>query len=217
MRFLTYAFCLLITWNFLGCKFGSDNKSNQSKDTLTVNSFEFKKGAELDRSEWSCNVANEDIICHPSKWTPVKQSKLHYFAYLDSADKTRFFTVLTYNVAKDKIDAKGYLKEVYAQASKDTVERFDGFTVKELIFSDRNAYYAEYYTTIDNEPFLTYSMVFENSGTLYDVALKLKKSEASSYKQVFTNILYNVRANNSLVFDENDKLEKIAVVDISRL
>ena len=60
-------------------------------------------------------------------------------------------------------------------------------------------------------------MVFENSGTLYDVALKLKKSEASSYKQVFTNILYNVRANNSLVFDENDKLEKIAVVDISRL
>lgn len=209
-------FVLLIVIGALsGCRFGSDEKLKQSSDSLDVESFEFKRGEKLEAKDWECGVVKNDVVCYPSNWKPVKQNSTYFFAYLDNADKNTFFAISNHNMASDKINAIGYLKAGYAQLLADTTEKFIGYTVKELIFDNKNAYYGGYYTSIGGEEYLSYSMVFEREGLLYDAILKVKRDKAPNYKKIFSDILFNLRINGLLLFDENDKLDKIHIVDLS--
>lgn len=209
---------VFLTGSFLfGCEFNAKRKASQSNDSLVINEFEIKKGKKLDSKDWNCSVIEKDVICHPSKWKPVKQDKVYYFAYLNNNDKQTFFTIINYDVMASKISDKEYLKMGYAQLLADTTEKLEGYTVKQLIFADKTSYYAEYFTILNKKKYFTYSMVFEKDGLLYDISLKVERNDAPAYKTIFRDILFNMQVNGILIFDENDKLEKIHIVDLSKL
>lgn len=199
------------------CKFGNDKKDGQPDDTLNVESFEFKRGKKLDAKDWSCDALKEDVVCYPSNWKVIKQKSTDFFAYLDTANKDAFFAIAKYDMKLTKINTRVYLKTGYGQLLADTTEKFIGYTVKELIFNNKNTYYGEYYTSIGGQEYLSYSMVFEREGVLYDVILKVRRDRSPSYKQTFSNILFNLRIDGMLLFDENDNLEKIHIVDLSKI
>jgi hypothetical protein len=201
------------------CKSQSDKSQEDSavQETWAVDKYEFKKGENLNPKDWNCVKIEDNEICCPSNWKPVQQKSVSYFSYLNNNNKSTFFTIVNYTISESNIDARRYLKLGYSQLLKDTVEKFTGFTVKKLIFQDNEAYYAEYFTEVNKQSYLTYSMLFEKDNYLYDIALKVEKDKSPNYTETFKNILFSLKVKGEQVFDGEDKLEKIEIIDISKL
>src|SRR3989304_4774785 len=86
------------------------------------------------------------------------------------------------------------------------------------IEQNKEYYYCEYYTKIDNISYITYSMIFNQGDFLYDISLKAEKDVASTnYYDVFQDILYNFRIKGNQFFSEKDKLKEIQIIDLSTL
>lgn len=208
-HFLLIAVCLA------GCNF-KQNKS-KTKDFLDIDSFNVNKGHKLDIANWICKVKGLENVCFPSYWDLITTDKAYFFSYLGDKDSSAYFAIIKYPKDVYLIDSKRYLQEIYHQLQADTAELAQGYTVKRLIFEKKEAYYCEYYTKIGNSEYLTYSLLFEEDGFLYDFTLKVKKMNAARYYEIFQNILFNFRINDQLFFNEKDKLKKIQLIDLSSL
>lgn len=193
------------------------NKNLNSQDTLEVNKFNLNKGKKLNPKDWNCTKVVNVYICVPYTWKLKNQDKVYYFCYLNNNNDNTYFTVVKHDLNARNIDIYRYLKEIYSQLKNDTVEIGEGYTVKKMIFKDKYAFYCEYYTKFKDKSYLTYSMLFEKHNSLYDVALKIEKDSASYYYGIFQDILYNLRIDENSVFSINDELEKIQIVDLSKL
>ena len=174
MKRYSYLFLIIAFTFFTQCNTKSSKNLN-SQNILDVNKFNLKKGKKLNSKDWICNEVGKDYICIPSTWKLKKQDKAYYFCYLNNKNNNTYFTVVKYSLNSQNIDFSKYLKESYSQLVKDTVEIGEGYTVKKLIFKDKDTFYCEYYTKLDKKSYLTYSMLFEKYGFLYDVTLKVEK------------------------------------------
>lgn len=190
---------ILLICLIVGCK-NSSNKHNLPID-----------------KNWNCTSIDNDKICVPSDWKLVQQSKLLFFSYLNNSDTNTFFTVLKYNKTVSGLNVHSYLKTYYSELIKDTVEKFIGFTTKELEMGNRNPYYSEFYTRLNKKPYITYSMVFENDNNLYEFSLKSDSAHFMNYQTTFRDVLFNYQHNNKPVFLSKDKIKTVRVVDISKL
>jgi hypothetical protein len=217
MKRIQYFFLILIVCIMSQCQSKTDNTSAESDDTWEVEKYKITKGGKLNPKDWKCNDAGEENICIPSAWKPLKQDVMHYFAYLNNNNDNTYFTVAKYNMMTQDIDASKYLSEVYSQLLKDTTENFEGYTLKKLIFIDKEAYYGEYYTNINKIPYFTYSMLVNHNGVLYEIALKVERNKDPNYKETFQNILYNFRVDGSQIFSEKDEIEKVQIIDLSAI
>src|ERR1700748_1510903 len=137
---------------------GCTNGNNKGKTFFS----HFQEGPALDSKNWNCLDIDNEKICTPSQWKILPQSKYLYYSSLDSLDKNKYFVILKYNETVSSLNIHKYLAMTYTALIKDTVEKSTSYTSKKLVFNNKTAYYSEYYTRLDNKPYLTYSMVFEN-------------------------------------------------------
>ncbi len=180
--------------------------NTQKVEDSSANSIEFGL------SGWMCDTLSSEIICLPEEWHSVDQDKIYYFAYLDNDDQQTYFTIAKYDVSKDGINAEVYLKEMYRQLVEDKKELFEGYTLKKLKFPDKEAYYGEYYTEIDEKEYFTYSMLVEQDGHLYDIALKVLRGVGPDYKETFQKLITNLKIDKFTVFDNEDEIIEEQVV-----
>ncbi len=213
-----YLFFMTIIFicGFSQCTSKNETSENSKNDILTVNKFKLRKGNTI--KDWNCHEIEGNNICIPSTWKTIEQNKVYYFTYLDNNNDNTYFTILRYDVSVDNFDSKKYLKETYLQLVNDTLEKGMSYTVKRLIFKNKESYYCEYYTKIDNISYITYSMIFNQGDFLYDISLKAEKDVVSTnYYDVFQDILYNFRIKGNQFFSEKDKLKEIQIIDLSTL
>jgi hypothetical protein len=173
--------------------------------------IEYKIGSKL--KDWACYDINEDRICIPSTWTIKKQSKFHFFSLLDATDANSYFVVLKYNKTISGLNIDSYIKETYNQSIKDSIELFTGYTLKKIIFKDKQSVYGEYFTSIKGKPYMTYSTVFEIDDNLFELALKVDSAKAANYKEPYKDILFNFQHNDASVFSPKDEITNIKVID----
>jgi len=200
---------------FSRCTSNRDTSENSKKDILKVTNFKLRKGNTL--KDWNCFEIEGNTICIPLTWKTIKQNKVYYFTYLDNNNDNTYFTILRFNESTENIDSKKYLKETYLQLVNDTAEKGTSYSVKKLIFKNKESYYCEYYTKIGNISYITYSMIFNRGDYLYDVSLKAEKDVSTKYYDVFQDILYNFRIKGNQFFSEKDKLKEIQIIDLSTL
>lgn len=211
-------YILLIFVVFSHCKLKPENaKSDAVKETWDVDKSEFERGAALNPEEWNCFKIGNDDLCCPSVWKPIKQKEYYYLSNLENPKENTSFLILRYPVSTTGITPTLYLKETYRQALKDTVDEFTGYTVKKLVFQDRETYYSELFGERSRKKYTTFSMMFEKDNYLYDFCLKVEKDKSGQYQEIFKNILFNFKVKGEQVFDEHDKIEKIEVLDLSKL
>ena len=177
--------------------------------------IKFKQGKNLNSENWKCQVIETNTVCIPTNWNFIDQDKVFFFAALDN-DKNTFFTIIKSDINSSKLNADRYLKEGYSQMLGDSTEALRGYTVKKMTFSDKQSYYAEYFTTINTKEYFAYSMVFEKEGYLYDIALKLPEEDSPKYKDTFKDAVFNFRINGKPVFGELDEIENIEIIDLSK-
>jgi uncharacterized protein YjaG (DUF416 family) len=60
-------------------------------------------------------------------------------------------------------------------------------------------------------------MMFEKGNYLYDFCLKVEKSKSPKYKDTLRNILLTFKVKGEQVFNYKDEMEKIEIVDLSKL
>jgi hypothetical protein len=200
-----YLFFMTIIFicGFSQCTSKNETSENSKNDILTVNKFKLRKGNTI--KDWNCHEIEDNNICIPSTWKTIEQNKVYYFTYLDNNNDNTYFTILRYDVSVDNFDSKKYLKETYLQLVSDTLEKGMSYTVKRLIFKNKESYYCEYYTKIDDISYITYSMIFNQGDFLYDISLKAEKDvDSTNYYDVFQDILYNFRIKGNQFFSEKD-------------
>src|SRR3972149_8625259 len=213
MKLYLFFITIILVCGFSQCSSKNETSENSKKDILKVNKFKLRKGKTL--KDWNCHEIEDNNICIPSTWKTIEQNKVYYFTYLDNNNDNTYFTILRYNASVENIDSKEYLKETYLQLINDTLEKGMSYTVKRLIFKNKESYYCEYYTKIDNISYITYSMIFNQGDFLYDISLKAEKDVASTnYYDVFQDILYNFRIKGNQFFSEKDKLKEIQIIDL---
>jgi len=187
---------------------------NNDRSTVSY-STNLKEGPKL--KDWQCLNMDSDRVCMPSNWKQSKQNKYLYYCRLDSSDKNTYFVILKYNTLNNDLSDTKYLSITYNALIKGTVEKFKGYTSKEIIFSDKTSYFNEYYTLYDNKSYLTQSTVFTVGNNLYEIAVKSVDKDTAKYQQIYPNILFNFRHKGKAIFSSTDKVKQIQPVDLSNL
>lgn len=205
-RFITFCALTLISI-FSSCSTGG---SPSSTDLISNTDS-------ISEMDWRCFKIGDDDLCTPSIWLPIRQKEYYYMSNLDDAKNKTSFVILRYTINEINITPIIYLKESYSQMLKDSVENFTGFTVKRLIFQDQDVYYSEFFSERSKVKYLTYSMMFEKDNYLYDFCLKVEKVKSVKYKDVLRDILLSFKIKGEQVFHAKDEIEKIELIDISKL
>lgn len=213
MRIFNCAVLIIIMSFNLSCDF-SQNKKLVNDDSLSID-FEIKKGKKIKPNEWKYDVVENDVIYRPTNWKFLKQDKAYYFCYLNNTDKNTFFTIINYKLTQ--VNSEKYLKLGYSQLMTDTTDKLKTYSLRRLVFTDKQTYFGEYFTDLYGKEYVSYSMIFEKYGRLYDILLRIRKSDEKTYKSIFSTILFNIQINGILLFDENDKLENVQSVDMETL
>lgn len=193
----------IVYWIFICFQFGcSKNKENSINDNL-------------DMKEWECHQVSNEEICLPKYWSPIKQDKAYFFSYLENEDMHSFFAIVSYDVIKDSINSDLYLKEMYNQLiNSNDEEIFEGYTLSKLNFSDYISYYGEYYTKIHTNQYFTYSMVVEYKSKLYELILKVPRSQFSDYNEIFQKILTHFKVSGKPIFKTSDEILNKEIINL---
>jgi hypothetical protein len=100
---------------------------------------------------------------------------------------------------------------------RDTSEVFTGYTVKKLNLVKEEVYYGEFFTQINGEKYLTYSMIFTIKNSFYDISLKVPLAESPKFKKDYNNILNSFETDDNYLFRKSNEINSIEVVDISKI
>ena len=166
--------------------------------------------------DFSCTQIEEETICTPKEWRLVKQSRFLFYDAIGANDTSDYFVVLKYNKLTTGLSIKKYLEETYKTLMVDTNEKFTGYTSKKLIYNSKVSFYSEYYTTT-TKPLITFSMVFENDESIFELALKSKIENAAINKELFGKILFEFKHKNEPIFLRSDKIQKAERIDLSKI
>ncbi|NCD68819.1 hypothetical protein [Mucilaginibacter agri] len=153
----------------------------------------------------------------PSEWKALQQTKYVYYSRTDSLDKNKFFVVLKYNKKISGLSDNKYLAITYSKLMDGIIEKFTGYTTKKIIFQDKIAYYSQYFTRLNDKPYLTYSMVFDIDNNLYEFAMKADSASSIKCEKTFKDLLFNFRYKGNAVFASKAEIKDIQVVDLSRI
>ena len=196
---------------------GKSNNSESKDGYLKVGEFQIRKGKSLNKKDWQCYEVQYDKICCPVEWKYINQKTFLFFSQLDDINENTFFVVVRYDMKINNLTLKDYLKEGYKQLKSDTVERFENYSLKELIFKDKTALYGEFETKIKDSLYITFSMYRELNGMIYDLSLKVPKEQKDKYYENFQDILYNYKANNKFIYSEKDELKSVHSITFDSL
>ena len=190
-------------------------QETQDSRSMKVDQYDVDIGEKLDSEDWNCEPTQEDNICYPRDWKPVDQTKFTFFSYLNNDDDNTFFVVAKYDLVELGMTDKDYLKEVYRQLKTDTVEIFEEYSFKELIYENRNSsYYGEFSTQVQSKNYFTYTMYTVKGGSLFDITLKVEKRYKDNYYKQFQNILYNIKTDNIYLFDFKEEIKEVKSVNL---
>jgi hypothetical protein len=207
--YLIYAALII---GFISCT----NTNNDEVNGKNVN-IVFKKGKKLDAQSMRCYQIDDNTICIPSNWKLQNQNKYFLFSTLDNNDDLNsFFVIAKYSKITSGLSCVRYIKETYNELRKDTTEKLVGYTVKKLTFENTVSYYCEYYTSVANKPYLSFSTVFERNDNIFDVTLKTDSPRAQKLKESYRNVLFNLYHNHVAYFSEKDNVKNIEVIDLSK-
>jgi len=132
-------------------------------------------------------------------------------------DPQSYIVILKYNINSTGLTANKYLREMYLELKKDTLEKFNDYTTFKMIYNNKETFDSEFHTTIKNKAYTTFSTVFEKNSNLFEIALKVESSQSSKYEQLYKDIVYNFYSKNKLVFSVTDKVNGIHQIDLSKL
>lgn len=175
-----------------------------------VDDYDFKIGKKLDSNEWKCNERMGDIICVPNQWKFIDNEKTIFF-YDIGLEKKSYIAVLKYSI--DDISIDEYLNEVVRQLETDSVELLDSLIFHKLVYVNNVIYQGEFLSKMDNNDYITYSVIFENKSYIYDISLKVLYNEKNKYDEIFKNIIYNFKPSRELLIKKSDTLREIIVID----
>lgn len=203
---------ILVVFLVIVCACHTNDNKNDNKVSLD---FKYKKGENLNPRDWECYVINNLRVCIPTTWIQISNQKTLFFSNVGLKDSNTFFVVLKHS--KENMDVVSYLKETNIQLTSDTNEIFKGYTAKVLNFESKITYYCEYFTKKSNVEYITYSSIFEDDNSIYEVALKTKNLNTTHIQEVYKNILFNIKFNEESYFSPDDPLLRIDDLDLSKL
>ena len=175
------------------------------KDSINVDSYNIDV-TKLDSDDWNCFDNKSHQICIPIQWENQIVENSVCFSPLNDNDDNTFFVILMHDTNNVHLNLKGYLQELYHQLIIDTNEIFTEYTLKELNFDNKNAYYGEFLTEYNNNQYFTYAMYTIKNGFLFDFSLKIKNKDKTTFYKIFQNILYNFKTDSNYLFSEKDEL-----------
>lgn len=206
-------FILVSILFFLSCS----SKSNKASVDTPVISYKVKKGPPLRPNEWNCYNVEEEKICLPVKWNLIKQNNFLLMANLHDMDSNAYFVVLKYSKLVTGFTASKYEKQIYSVLKKDVRQEFNGYKLTKATYSDKEVFSGEFYNSIGQQKYVTYSTVLEKGDDLFEIALKVNESKANAYKEIYNDILFNFYHKNKLIFSADDKINGFEIVDINKL
>ena len=199
----------------ISCNGRNSSKQKSVENDLTTDSLQMRSGRSLDSNEWKCYALQYDRICCPLNWQPDKQSNYLFYTQLEDSDLNTFFVVMRHDTLMNKLNLDNYLRALYVQLREDTIELFKEYTLNELVFDDKKAFYGEFTTIIDDSLFLSFVMYTEVHGLVYDLTLKAPLKSRELYRELFQDLLYNYKANGKFLFSESDELASMRKIDIT--
>jgi len=171
----------------------------------------------LPAKEWHCYNVEDEKICIPSSWGFVNQNRYLFVSNLPNLYPNSYFEVVKKNKLRSGYDAESYLKGLYAEIKSDTVGKFTGQKIIKITYSNKQTFNCEFYSTIDNKPYVTYSTVFEIDNNIFEIALKVNLLKGNSLLETYKNILYNFYYKNELVYSIKDKITGIEEINPGEL
>jgi hypothetical protein len=203
---LNLCFCLI------AC---STNSTHSSHDTTIVNVI-IKQGKPLPAKEWHCYNVEDEKICIPSSWGFVSQNRYLFVSNLNNLYPNSYFAVKQ-NKVRSGYDAVSYLKALDADIKTDSVGKFTSQKITKITYSNKQTFNCEFYSTIDNKPYVTYSTVFEIDDKIFEIALKVNLLKGNSLLETYKDILYNFYYKNELVYSTKDKITGIEEINPGEL
>lgn len=209
-HYLLISIYSLIIFSACGSKTAGDNEN-----MLPVTKFDVDVSEQSTGKDWqSFSILNDNIFC-PIDWKLFPQDKVMFFTQINDSDKNTFFTVVRYDQVQNDITLESYIKLGYSQLKNDSVEVFTGYSLKELAFENKQAFYGEYSTVINKVNYYTFAMYFIEKGFVYDLSLKVRKSDKDKYYNTFQSILYSYKTDDRNVFNEDDEIKSIRIIDLA--
>jgi len=201
----------------LGCNNGDKYSAKNEDGSIPINEFTIREGKKIDPNEWKCYEVQYDRICCPRNWHLSKQQKRLFLVSISDVDTNSYFTVVRYDQEANNLSSNDYLRALYSRLVNDTVEQLIKYTLKETKFKDKTTYYGEFETEINKTKYISYSMVINYNGLLYDIALKCPEQFKDMHYEDMENIYYNYRANGQALFSEKNPPLSFKEIDMSKL
>ncbi|MES2377950.1 MAG: hypothetical protein V4553_15290 [Bacteroidota bacterium] len=180
--------------------------------------FTCKPKLDLNSEDWNCKKIDDERICVPTSWVFKEQTKYLFFTNLDNDDNNSYFVILKHNKTGSGLSIIKYLKEMYTVfRQKDTIELTRGYTLKKVISDKAITYHNEFYSTISNKNYVTYTVIFEKDDNIFDMSLKIDEEHSTRYQELFRDVLFRFQYKNEPTFTPEEKINKIDTIDLSKL
>lgn len=197
-KYLLILFIILATLN--ACK--KDNSTDITAD-IEENPWKIKKeNNQIVNIKWK-QFENDSVkLKIPNDWQiePSKDSWM-YFPN-DKNNPKLYFSIMKYNVAEVKLDAKKYLTEGFKQIS-DKINEFH-YILKRLSFANgKDCYILTIQTEENDGKYISYSLIYQPENIIYDFAFKTlddPKSNEINYRK-FLLIAQSLEDNNDMIID----------------
>jgi hypothetical protein len=193
-----------------------NNTTDKQPDSVAVN-VEVKQGDPLAPANWQCYDIETEKICIPKTWGIVQQNQFFLLSDLSKISPGAYFVVLKNNKKLNNYDVNGYLKKVYTELKTDTARKLLDYTVVRINYEDKQMVSGQYFTSIKNERYITFSTIFEKGNDLYEVALKIREAKAKEVQDNYKAIVFNFYSKGKPMFTAADKIKRVTKVDLAKL
>ena len=192
------------------------NKSQGKQDSSAKSDFEIKQGKPLSAKDWTFYDVEQQSLCIPATWVPVKQHQFLFLVDLNKISHGGYLIVLK-RPKTEKFNAHIGLKEAYEALKKDSTGIMTGDNVLQMYYQDKQTYSGEIHTAGTNMSYTNYITVFDKDGEVFEIAMKIDDGKAAQYKDIYKNIVFNFYSNGKLVFTAADKISKVEKVNLDDL
>jgi len=200
------------------CK-SKPTQSNQTQAQAPAGgaTVEIQQGAPLNPADWQCYNVQTEKVCVPKTWHVVDQNQFLLLADLNTLSKGAYFVVLKNNKTMTGYTVNSYLKKAYTDLKNDKDRSLAGYDAIRTSYPDKQMVSAQYHIVSASGLFLTYSTVFEKDNDVYEIALKIRQSDAKLVADRYKEIIFNFYSKGKQMFTAQDQITAIEKIDLSKL
>ncbi len=200
-------------------KEGKVVKEGSFKDGLKVGVWKYyiNENSSPLQIDWNVHKDKTQKLNYPKKWTLLNKQDYLFTAMPIKDDFNQFFIILRHDKVKYKMTVIEYIKEVYNQMIANSKEQFLKYKVEELVFKEKNRYYAKYIIKKNDINYVIHNLYTDDEDYIYDISFKGNLKDDQLNYMILGDIISNYYIDNKRLINDDDRIIKINKIRLDSL